>query len=118
MQIPNHPTITTNGVLRPTHVTVDLNRLTENFHAIQKHVGDVIVMPILKANAYGHGLVEVGKHFSGLGVEYIGVAFLEEAILLRESGVDTPILVLGGILGTQVPQFIKHNFSQPHQLKN
>jgi alanine racemase len=111
MRIPNHPTITTNGVLRPTHLTVDLKRLTENFHAIQKHVGDVIVMPILKANAYGHGLVEVGRHFAGLGVEYIGVAFLEEAILLRESGVDTPILVLGGILGTQVPQFIQHNLS-------
>jgi len=111
MQIPNHPTITTNGVLRPTHLTVDLNRLSKNYEVIQKHVGNTIVMPILKANAYGHGLVEVGKYFARLGVEYIGVAFLEEAVLLRESGVDTPILVLGGILGTQVPQFIKHNLS-------
>ncbi len=111
MQIPNHPTITTNGVLRPTHLTIDLTRLTENYHVIQKHVGDVIVMPILKANAYGHGLVEVGKHFAGLGVKYIGVAFLEEAILLRESGVNTPILVLGGILGTQIPQFLQHKLS-------
>jgi alanine racemase len=111
MQVPNHPTITTNGVLRPTHLIIDLDRLTNNFNAIQKHVGDVIVMPILKANAYGHGLVEVGKHFSRIGVKYIGVAFLEEGILLRESGITTPILVLGGILGTQVPEFLRHNLT-------
>jgi len=111
MQIPNHPTITTNGVLRPTHLLIYLNRLTQNFNAIQKHVGDVMVMPILKANAYGHGLVEVGRHFSKIGVGYIGVAFLEEGILLRESGVTAPILVLGGILGTQVPEFLRHNLT-------
>jgi alanine racemase len=111
MQVPNHPTITTNGVLRPTYVTVNLERLTENYQAIQEHVGDVMVMPILKANAYGHGVVEVGKHIAGLGVKYIGVAYLEEAILLRESGVDTPILVFGGILGTQIPLFIEHNLT-------
>jgi alanine racemase len=111
MQVPNHPTITTNGVLRPTHLSIDLDRLTKNYSAIQKHVGDVIVMPILKANAYGHGLVEVGKHFSKIGVKYIGVAFLEEGLLLRESGIDSPILILGGILGTQVPEFIRHNLA-------
>jgi alanine racemase len=111
MQIPNHPTITTNGVLRPTHLLINLNRLTKNYNTIQKHVGDVIVMPILKANAYGHGLVEVGKHFSRIGVKYIGVAFLEEGILLRESGVTTPILVLGGILGTQIPEFLRYNLT-------
>lgn len=70
-----------------------------------------MVMPILKANAYGHGLVEVGRHFSKIGVGYIGVAFLEEGILLRESGVTAPILVLGGILGTQVPEFLRHNLT-------
>ena len=111
MQTPNHPTITTKGALRPTQVTVDLSALTHNLKAIQSHVGDAIVMPILKANAYGHGLVEVGKHIASLGVSYIGVAFLEEALLLRESGIQTPILVLGGILGTQIPLFIENNLT-------
>jgi len=110
-QPPNHPTITTNGVLRPSYITVDLTRLTQNFEAIQKHVGDVTVMPIIKANAYGHGLVEVGKHMASLGVTYLGVAYLEEAILLRESGVNTPILVLGGILGEQIPLFLKNDLT-------
>lgn len=111
MQVPNHPTITTNGVLRPSYLTVDLDRLTQNYEAIEAHVGDAVVMPILKANAYGHGLVEVGKHMAALGATYLGVAYLEEALLLRESGIETPILVLGGILGTQIPEFLKHNLT-------
>ena len=69
------------------------------------------VMPILKANAYGHGLVEVARHMQALGAPYLGVAFLEEGILLRESGVTTPILVLGGIIGNQVPLFLAHDLT-------
>lgn len=112
MNIPNHPTITTNGVLRPTHVTINLDRITENFHAIENHVKGSIVMPILKANAYGHGLVEVARHLISIGVkDYFGVAYLEEGILLRESGIDIPILVMGGILGDQVPLFLKHDLT-------
>ena len=68
-------------------------------------------MPILKANAYGHGLVEVGKHIAKQPIPYIGVAFLEEALLLRESGIQTPILVLGGILGDQTPEFINNDLT-------
>jgi alanine racemase len=68
-------------------------------------------MPILKANAYGHGLVEVARLMEALGAEYLGVAVLEEGILLREQGIKTPILVLGGILGNQVPHFVKHDLT-------
>lgn len=109
MHIPNHPTITTNGILRPTYVTVDLSALTYNYNAIKKHVGGATVMPIIKANAYGHGLAEVGKHIASLDVPIIGVSLLEEAIYLRELGISTPILVLGGVLGTQIPHFIKND---------
>lgn len=107
----NGPTITINGVLRPTQVEVDLARLTANFRAIQAHVAPARVMPILKANAYGHGLVAVARHLQTLGAPYLGVAFLEEGILLRESGVTTPILVLGGIIGNQVPLFLAHDLT-------
>lgn len=111
MQATNHPTITTNGVLRPTYVEVNLSRITENLQAIQTHVGKTVVMPILKANAYGHGLIEVAKHLSLNGIKYLGVAYLEEAILLREAGIDIPILVLGGILGSQVPLFLEYDLT-------
>ncbi|TAK14193.1 MAG: alanine racemase [Anaerolineae bacterium] len=109
MDAPNHPTITTKGVLRPTLVTVNLERLTQNYRAIQQHVGNSRVMPVLKANAYGHGLVEVARHMAGLGAPMLGVAFLEEGILLREHGIQMPILVMGGILGDQIPLFLEHD---------
>lgn len=111
MQISNHPTISTSADLRPTHVQVDLERLRSNLQALQAHVGGAKVMPILKANAYGHGLVRVGQYMQELGVGSIGVAYLEEGILLREAGITTPILVLGGILGSQAPLFLQHNLT-------
>jgi alanine racemase len=107
----NQATITTNGVVRPTFVEVDLDRLTENYRAIETAVSPATIMPILKANAYGHGLVEVAQHVVSLSVPYLGVAFLEEGILLREAGITTPILVLGGIIGNQVPLFLQHDLT-------
>jgi len=88
---------------------VDFSRLANNYRAIQEKVAPALMMPILKANAYGHGLVEVGRLMETLGADYIGVALLEEGILLREHGIRMPILVLGGIFGNQVPFFLKHN---------
>ncbi|HMT21419.1 MAG TPA: alanine racemase, partial [Promineifilum sp.] len=108
----NHLTIShTAAVLRPTQVEVDLSRLAANYRAIQAHVAPAAVMPILKANAYGHGLIEVARHMQSLDAPYLGVAFLEEGILLREAGVTTPILVLGGIIGNQVPLFLEHDLT-------
>lgn len=107
----NEPTITSNGIVRPTYVEVNLTRLTENYRAIERAVAPATIMPILKANAYGHGLVEVARHFSSIGAPYLGVAYLEEGILLREYGITTPILVLGGILGNQVPLFLEYDLT-------
>lgn len=107
----NHPTISTNEIVRPTLVEVNLERLKQNYRAIRRKVEPARVMVILKANAYGHGLVKVAQFFESLGADYLGVAVLEEGILLREQGITAPILVLGGILGNQVPHFLKHDLS-------
>ena len=107
----NKATITTNGVVRPTFVEVDLDRLTENFRAIESHVAPAKMMVILKANAYGHGLVEVARHAVSIGADYLGVAFLEEGILLREEGISAPILVLGGLMGSQVHLFLDYDLT-------
>ena len=107
----NQPTVSSNGVLRPTQVEVNLTRLTQNFRAIETAVSPATVMPILKANAYGHGLVEIARHVVSLGAPYLGVAYLEEGILLREAGIQAPILVLGGIIGNQVPLFLQHDLT-------
>lgn len=97
--------------VRPTHVEVDLGCLAQNLSAIQQHVGSARVMTILKANAYGHGLVPVANHMVQCGVDYLGVAFLEEGILLRRQGITAPILVLGGIAGEQIPLFLQHDLT-------
>jgi len=106
----NHPTIT-EDIIRPTQVEVNLSRLAANLQTIRSHVKPSRIMPILKANAYGHGLVRIAQLMQDLGADYIGVAVLEEGILLRQNGVTMPILVLGGILGNQVPHFIQHDLT-------
>ena len=93
---------------RPTRIRVDLDHLTFNLRSIRAHVG-VPVMAIVKANAYGHGLVPVAQHLQKHGVEQLGVAFVEEGIALRQAGITVPVLVLGGIFGRQVAQFITHD---------
>jgi alanine racemase len=98
------------GVLRPTHLSVDLRQLASNYRAIAAATGRA-VMPILKANAYGHGLVPVARLMEELGAPYLGVAYLEEGIRLRREGIETPILVLGGILGSQIPLFLAHDLT-------
>ena len=107
----NHPTISVDEIIRPTRVEVDLKILGENFRKIKEHASPAKVMPILKANAYGHGLVRVAQYLEELKADYLGVAVVEEGILLREIGIKTPILVLGGIWGNQIPLFLKHNLT-------
>lgn len=97
--------------LRPTVVEVSLDRLAENFRAIQAAVAPAAVMPIVKANAYGHGLVPVARHLASLGARSFGVGFLEEAVALREAGITQPILVMGGIFGDQIPLFLRHGLT-------
>jgi alanine racemase len=92
--------------LRPTHLEVDLARLAHNYRVIAQHVGGARVMPILKANAYGHGLVAVAKKLEQVGAPYVGVAYLEEGLRLRQEGVRMPVLVMGGIVGSQIPRFL------------
>ncbi len=107
----NHPTISVDEIVRPTRVEVNLELLKENYQSIKKHVGPLKIMPILKANAYGHGLVRIAQFYQELGVDYLGVAVVEEGILLREYGIQTPILVLGGIWENQIPLFIKNELT-------
>ncbi len=95
--------------LRPTVIDVDLDALAYNFHALKRHVAPARVMPVVKSNAYGHGLVPCAAHLEAEGAEMLGVALLEEGIQLRLAGVRVPILVLGGILGSQLSYFLEYD---------
>jgi len=75
---------------RPTRIRIDLDALAHNLEAIRGRTGTA-VMGIIKANAYGHGLVPVAKQLEARGVDQLGVAFVEEGMALRRAGVHTPI---------------------------
>ena len=95
--------------LRPTTAWIDLAALRRNVAAVRRRVGDRRIMAVVKANAYGHGLVRTAQALLDCGVDELGVAFLEEGITLRRAGVTAPTLVLGGIIGNQIQYFIEHD---------
>lgn len=96
--------------LRPTYIEVNLAQLCRNLESIRTRVAPARVMPILKANAYGHGLDGVAKYIADFS-DYLGVATLEEGIHLRQIGVDKPILVMGGTLPEQIPWFLRFDLT-------
>jgi alanine racemase len=104
------PTIATDE-LRPTRVEVDLDLLAHNYRVIAQHVAPALVMPILKANAYGHGLVPTAAKLERVGAPYLGVAYLEEGLRLRQQGIRVPVLVMGGIVGSQLPRFLENDLT-------
>jgi alanine racemase len=106
----NEDVIATDGGVRATWAEVSLPCLEQNLAAIKQKVAPAKVMLVVKANAYGHGLVELSKALASK-TDYVGVAVLEEGILLRKLGITAPILVLGGIWGDQIAQYLQHNLT-------
>jgi alanine racemase len=96
--------------MRPTYLEVNLNQLKTNLENIRKHVAPAKVMTVLKANAYGHGVDGVAPFIAPFA-DYIGVALVEEAIHIRKMGIATPILVMGGTLIEQLPDFFEYDLT-------
>ena len=94
---------------RPTFTEVDLSVLRENLGAVRKLVPGSKIICIIKADAYGHGLIPIGKALEDAGADYLGTGFLEEGVILREAGVELPILVLGGVAGFQIDYFMEYD---------
>ncbi len=96
--------------LRPTYLEVNLSQLRRNVGAVRAHVAPAKVMPMIKANAYGHGVDGVAPFLEPY-VDYFGVAVLEEGIHLRELEITKPILVAGGTLPEQVSLFAEYDLT-------
>ncbi|GAB4486007.1 MAG: alanine racemase [Anaerolineales bacterium] len=96
--------------LRPTQLLVNLSQLRRNLLAIRQRVYPARVLVMLKANAYGHGLEGVAP-FIEPEVDAIGVAVLDEGMALRRMGIRKPILVAGGCLPEQIPQYLAHDLT-------
>lgn len=82
---------------RPTWAEIDLAAITHNLAAIKKAAGNAGIMAMVKANAYGHGMLEVSRICCREKVDFFGVASLDEALTLKQEINDIPILVLGYI---------------------
>ena len=88
---------------------IALDRLIANYHLVKKQAGKAKIMAAIKADAYGHGAVEVANTLAEEGVDFFGVASVEEGVELRKGGIDSDILVLSPILYNQIDEIIEHN---------
>ncbi|NUM36144.1 MAG: alanine racemase [Candidatus Brocadiae bacterium] len=95
---------------RPTRAEISLSNLANNLAIVKSQIqSDVKIMAMVKANAYGHGIERIAKELVSLGVDALGVAYLEEAAFLRESGVKAPIVVLGAVNSWQIHSFLSYD---------
>lgn len=95
---------------RNTWAEIDLAAIRHNLTQLQALLPEGRkIMGVVKADGYGHGSVEVAKVAVENGIDHLMVAYLEEAVKLREAGIKVPILVIGRISPKYVPVAIKHN---------
>lgn len=83
---------------RPTWAEISLDALRHNIGEFRRFLpASTKLLASVKANAYGHGAIEIAREAQACGIDYLGVAFLDEALQLRRAGITAPILVLGFI---------------------
>lgn len=101
------------GYLRPTRILVDQNAIYENIQNELKDLKgtDAVIFPVLKANAYGHGMIPVAEAAQAAGAAGFCVAILDEALALRRANFTEPILVLGVTQPTEIELVIANQIS-------
>jgi len=92
-------------------IELNLKNMTWNLRQIKK-AAKVPVMAVIKANAYGHGLVKTGEHLEKVRINFLMVGKLQEALLLRKKGVSTSILNFGPFSSGDTETIIRNNISQ------
>lgn len=92
-----------------TAVIIDLDRVRHNVETIKNKIGEKAgLLGVVKADAYGHGVVEIAREIEPY-CAFFGVAVIEEAVELRKAGFDTPILVLGRVEPYYSPLLVKYD---------
>jgi len=94
-------------VHRPTVAEIDLRALDSNARLVKSLARGKRVLGVVKADAYGHGAVQISKRLQENGIEYLGVALMEEGIELRDAGIKGPILVMGGVFPGQERDIVR-----------
>ena len=92
--------VTSSGTRDTARVTVDLDAISRNVEVLRRHAGSAAVMAVVKADAYGHGLLPSARAALGGGASWLGVAQLSEAMALRDDGIRAPLLSWLHVPGT------------------
>src|SRR5580698_6220848 len=93
-------------------VEISLKQIADNFRAVRDVVGpDVEVMPVVKADAYRHGAVEVSRALAAAGARWLAVSNVEEGAILRDRGIATRILVMADFLPAERAGLLEYNLT-------
>jgi alanine racemase len=88
---------------------IDTSAVRHNLRAVRSRAAGARVMAVLKANAYGHGAVEMARLLAGEAIDAIGVGDSGEALELRDAGIDAQILIVGGIIPGEMPRVVAND---------
>lgn len=101
------------STLKRTWAVIDLDALKENYEKLRRHIGrGVKFLGVVKADAYGHGAIQVSRVLQENGADYLAVSSIDEAMELRLGGITMPILILGHTPKEQVENLIKNRITQ------
>jgi alanine racemase len=93
-------------------VEISLSQIAANFQAIRNVVGaGVEVMPVVKADAYRHGAIQVSRTLTGAGARWLAVSNVEEGVILRENGIAARILVMADFLPAERASLLDYNLT-------
>ena len=98
---------------RPTFAEIDLGALRANYRALSAYTNGASIMAVVKADAYGHGAIEVARALRSEGCAHFGIATVEEARELRASGLGERIYLLAGYFADQVPEIVALDLTAP-----
>ncbi len=88
-------------------VEISRSALIHNFQVCRRLAGSAAIMPLVKADGYGHGMIDCARIFAGQGAAAFGVAEAVEGLRLREAGITQPILVLAGVIPQTLPLIVE-----------
>lgn len=95
--------------MRSTVAVIDLDALVWNLSVIRHRIGQARMLGMVKANAYGHGMIEVSRTLVDAGIDMLGVALVDEAIRLRLAGLAVPIVVLTPVEEHEVHDVVQYD---------
>ncbi|MBE6989613.1 MAG: alanine racemase [Ruminococcaceae bacterium] len=101
------------STLKRTWAEIDLDALEHNYRRLRERIGPAVkFLGVVKADAYGHGAVQVSRLLQELGADYLAVSSIDEAMELRDNGITMPVLILGHTPKEQVGRLIDMDITQ------